>query len=153
MLKLFGINNGNIKNNTIFAQQYLLLGKPTQEVVDSQSSIQSEEQTPKVTVAADDTQNVEDDDTRDQIEEINNEAPSIDDGYIDFEEFDMLAKTSDISDDYINDIVNNDGNATAETFGVTRVSNINDYLNTFSHTEKPIIAKMLKNGEIKYMCR
>ena len=56
-------------------------------------------------------------------------------------------------DDYIEDIVNNDGNATAETFGVTRVSNMNDYINSFPIYIQPLIAKMVKNGEIKWICR
>ena len=55
--------------------------------------------------------------------------------------------------DYIIDHVDNDGGATAETFGVTRITNMADYLNMFAEQDKPLIAKMLDNGEIKYACR
>lgn len=55
--------------------------------------------------------------------------------------------------DYIIDHVANDGGATAETFGVTRITNMADYLNMFAEQDKPLIAKMLDNGEIKYACR
>ena len=57
------------------------------------------------------------------------------------------------AEEYILDHVANDGNATAETFGVTRITNMADYLNMFSEQDKPIIAKMLRNGELKYACR
>ena len=57
------------------------------------------------------------------------------------------------ADEYILEHISNDGGATAETFGVTRVTNMNDYLNMFAEQDKPLIAKMLENGEIKYACR
>lgn len=62
------------------------------------------------------------------------------------------ATTSDALD-YIIDHIDNDGGATAETFGVTRITNMADYLNMFAEQDKPLIAKMLDNGEIKYACR
>ena len=55
--------------------------------------------------------------------------------------------------DYIIDHVANDGGATAETFGVTRITNMADYLNMFAEQDKPLIVKMLDNGELKYACR
>ena len=62
------------------------------------------------------------------------------------------AITSDALD-YIIDHVANDGGATAETFGVTRITNMADYLNMFAEQDKPLIAKMLDNDELKYACR
>ena len=55
--------------------------------------------------------------------------------------------------DYIIDHVANDGGTTAETFGVTRITNMANYLNMFAEQDKLLIAKMLDNGEIKYACR
>lgn len=66
---------------------------------------------------------------------------------------DIRYSITETFDDYIEDIVNNDGNATAETFGVTRVSNMNDYINSFPIHSQLLIAKMVKNGEIKWVCR
>ena len=54
--------------------------------------------------------------------------------------------------DYIIDHIDDDGGATAETFGVTRITNMADYLNMFAEQDKPLIAKMLENGELKYAC-
>lgn len=59
--------------------------------------------------------------------------------------------TSDIED--INAIKNNDGNIIAETLDITRINNMADYLNSYSEQDKPLIAQMLRNGELKYACR
>ena len=63
----------------------------------------------------------------------------------------LLSITSDIED--INAVKNNDGNIIAETLDITRINNMADYLNSYSEQDKPIIAKMLRNGELKYACR
>ena len=59
--------------------------------------------------------------------------------------------TSDIED--INAIKDNDGNIIAETLDITRINNMADYLNSYSEQDKPLIAQMLRNGELKYACR
>lgn len=59
--------------------------------------------------------------------------------------------TSDIED--INAVKNNDGNIIAETLDITRINNMADYLNSYSEQDKPLIAQMLRNGELKYACR
>ena len=66
---------------------------------------------------------------------------------------DIRYSVTESLEDYIEDIIDNGGNAIAETFGVTRVSNINDYINTFPLHEQPLIAKMLQNGELEWVCR
>ena len=92
-----------------------------------------------------------------EIESDNNETYSY--SFIDSNQIkiindsDIRYSTTETFDDYIEDIVNNDGNATAETFGVTRVSNMNDYINSFPIHSQPLIAKMVRNGEIKWVCR
>ena len=63
----------------------------------------------------------------------------------------LLSITSDIED--INAVKNNDGNIIAETLDITRINNMADYLNSYSEQDKPLIAKMLRNGELKYACR
>lgn len=57
------------------------------------------------------------------------------------------------AEEFILDHISDDGGATAETFGVTRVTNMADYLNMFEEQDKPLVAKMIANGEIKYACR
>lgn len=59
--------------------------------------------------------------------------------------------TSNIED--INAIKDNDGNIIAETLDITRINNMADYLNSYSEQDKPLIAQMLRNGELKYACR
>ena len=66
---------------------------------------------------------------------------------------DIYHANTTTADEYILEHISNDGGATAETFGVTRITNMNDYLNMFAEQDKPLIAKMLENGEIKYACR
>ena len=63
----------------------------------------------------------------------------------------LLSITSDIED--INAVKNNDGNIIAETLDITRINNMADYLNSYLEQDKPLIAKMLRNGELKYACR
>ena len=63
----------------------------------------------------------------------------------------LLSITSDIEN--INAIKNNDGNIIAETLDITRINNMADYLNSYSEQDKPLIAQMLRNGELKYACR
>ena len=63
----------------------------------------------------------------------------------------LLSITSDIED--INAIKDNDGNIIAETLDITRINNMADYLNSYSEQDKPLIAQMLRNGELKYACR
>ena len=36
--------------------------------------------------------------------------------------------------------------------GVNVVTNMNDYVNQFSEQNKPIIAKMIANNELKFSC-
>ena len=63
-----------------------------------------------------------------------------------------FANTS-TAEEIIIDNVANDGNATAETFSVIKVTNMMDYVNMFAEQDKLLIAKMIENDDIKYMCR
>ena len=148
LLKLFGINNGNIKNNTIFAQQYLLLSSDIK--VDSSKEIEPVIQEESVT-----QEEIEDDVVADVLgESVDQDRTDIKrKGRISTRKFAITSDITKATDEHIDNIVNNDGNATAETFGVTRVSNMNDYINTFPIQDQQLIAKMVENGELQWVCR
>ena len=149
LLKLFKINNGNIKNNTIFAQQYLLLSNDVNKYNTAEEKAVVEEKAVTETSVEEETDDVFGD------EYVDSENEDIEQQFRDMEDIwnDIRYSITETFDDYIEDIVNNDGNATAETFGVTRVSNMNDYINSFPTHIQPLIAKMVRNGEIKWVCR
>lgn len=66
---------------------------------------------------------------------------------------DIRKAVTSSAEEYVTDYMINDGGATAETFGVTQINNMEDYLNMFAEQDKPLIAKMLQNNEIRYACR
>lgn len=163
LLKLFGKGRTNIKNNTIFAQQYLILGNIENAADNTKSDINEQTITDK-DAGVDTTKNTEnstevaEDDYDEElgiIDDDANDAEDTQDGIEDIsldDEIELDAITTS-AEEYIIDHVANDGGATAETFGVTRITNMADYLNMFAEQDKPLIAKMLDNGELKYACR
>lgn len=163
LLKLFGKGRTNIKNNTIFAQQYLILGNIDNTINNTKEEVDEQVITDK-DAGKDATKNTEDskevvegdyDEELGIVEEDNDGAKdSLDDAdSINlYDEIELDAITTS-AEEYIIDHVANDGGATAETFGVTRITNMADYLNMFAEQDKPLIAKMLENGELKYACR
>lgn len=162
LLKLFGKGRTNIKNNTIFAQQYLILGNIDNTINNTKEEINEQVITDK-DAGVDSTKNTEDskeiveDDYDEELGIVEEDIDESEDGqdneyYINLDDEERLATTTS-AEDYIIDHIANDGGATAETFGVTRITNMADYLNMFAEQDKPLIAKMLENGEIKYACR
>lgn len=163
LLKLFGKGRDNVKNNTIFAKQYLILGNINNEVNDAKDAI-NENTIADDDAGTDNTKNEKDsaEVVEDEIDkelgiiedDITDEEDSTDDD-IDIELYDdeELSAITTSAEEYIIDHVANDGGATAETFGVTQITNMVDYLNMFAEQDKPLIAKMLDNGELKYACR
>ena len=163
LLKLFGKGRTNIKNNTIFAQQYLILGNIDNTVNNTKEEVNERVITDK-DAGVDATKNTEDseevvEDNYDEelgiFEEDTNYAEDNLDGIyiINLDDKIELDAITTSAEEYIIDHVDNDGGATAETFGVTRITNMADYLNMFAEQDKPLIAKMLENGELKYACR
>ena len=154
LLKLFGINSGNIKNNTIFAQQYLVLSEQFKETISEDSTKDNvdivEQDSIDEAVVETEEENIDD-----ILDDILGEDSSDDRSqqYINRDAYAITSNIEEAKEDYIEDVVNNDGNATAETFGVTRVSNMNDYINTFPIQDQPLIAKMVENGELEWVCR
>lgn len=162
LLKIFNIKDSSIKNNTIFARQYEILNindnnisnenEIKQDIKDNQvlsdkdvgEDITKESEIIEEDINEEDDEFGEDDYDYDIIEDedyntINNDSDE------------LLSITSDIED--INAVKNNDGNIIAETLDITRINNMADYLNSYSEQDKPLIAKMLRNGELKYACR
>lgn len=163
LLKLFGKGRTNIKNNTIFAQQYLILGNIDNAVTNTKTEVNEQTITDN-DAGVDTTKNTENNQevTQDEfdeelgvIDDDANDAEDIQDDSDDIsldDEIELDAITTS-AEEYILDHVANNGGATAETFGVTRITNMADYLNMFAEQDKPLIAKMLDNGELKYACR
>ena len=163
LLKLFGKNRTNIKNNTIFAQQYLILGNIDNTINNTKEEINEQTITDK-DAGEDTTKNTEDykevveDDYDEKLGIIDEDTEDVEDSSYKadsinlYDEIELDAITTS-AEDYIIDHVANDGGATAETFGVARITNMADYLNMFAEQDKPLIAKMLDNGELKYACR
>lgn len=163
LLKLFGKGYKNIKNNTIFAQQYLILGNIDSNVNNNESNINEQNVTDNNFVD-DINKNIEndievvEDDFDEELGLIDEDSDTTEnreddtDNVILFDEVDLNAITTSAEEYVINDVANN-GNATAETLSIIRVTNMNDYLNMFTEQDKPLIAKMVENNEIRYTCR
>lgn len=163
LLKLFGKGRDSVKNNTIFAKQYLILGDVNNAVDNTKNAIDDNTITDDdagtdITKDEEDSTEVVEDEIDEELgiieDDITDEEDSTDDD-IDVELYDdeELSAITTSAEEYIIDHVANDGGATAETFGVTRITNMADYLNMFAEQDKPLIAKMLDNGELKYACR
>lgn len=163
LLKLFGKGRTNIKNNTIFAQQYLILGNidntinNTKEEVDEQV-ITDKDAGKDATKNTEDSKEVVEDDYDEELGIVEEDTDDAEDSSDDADSINLddeieLDAITTSAEEYIIDHVANDGSATAETFGVTRITNMADYLNMFAEQDKPLIAKMLENGELKYACR
>lgn len=163
LLKLFGKGRTNIKNNTIFAQQYLILGNidntinNTKEEVDEQV-ITDKDAGKDATKNTEDSKEVVEDDYDEELGIVEEDTDDAEDSSDDADSINLdneieLDAITTSAEEYIIDHVANDGGATAETFGVTRITNMADYLNMFAEQDKPLIAKMLENGELKYACR
>jgi hypothetical protein len=163
LLKLFGKGHTNIKNNTIFAQQYLILGNidntinNTKEEVDEQV-ITDKDAGKDATKNTEDSKEVVEDDYDEELGIVEEDTDDAEDSSDDADSINLddeieLDAITTSAEEYIIDHVANDGGATAETFGVTRITNMADYLNMFAEQDKPLIAKMLENGELKYACR
>lgn len=163
LLKLFGKGRTNIKNNTIFAQQYLILGNIDNTINNTKKEVDEQVITDKdagedTTKNTEDSKEVVEDDYDEELgiveEDIDNTEDSSDeDDSINLDDEIELDAITTSAEEYIIDHVANDGGATAETFGVTQITNMADYLNMFAEQDKPLIAKMLDNGELKYACR
>ena len=163
LLKLFGKGRTNIKNNTIFAQQYLILGNidntinNTKEEVDEQV-ITDKDAGKDATKNTENSKEVVEDNYDEELGIVEEDTDDAEDSSDDADSINLddeieLDAITTSAEEYIIDHVANDGGATAETFGVTRITNMADYLNMFAEQDKPLIAKMLENGELKYACR
>ena len=179
LLKLFKVNNGNIEDNTIFARQYQILGNINSN--DITNKIAENENTVNDRISGEDTTknktDINIDNNGQQVDEDSDNSTNTDDGDPDWDDAADTSASDNATEntDYINldgldnlegldavtttsnDIettdVANDGGATAETFSITRIANMSDYIDLYSEQDKPLIAKMLANGEINFVCR
>ena len=162
LLKIFNIKDNSIKNNTIFARQYDILNINDNNISnenDVKQDIKDNQVLSDKDVGEDITK--ESEIIEEDINEEDNEfgEDSYDSDIVEDEDYntindnsdELLSITSDIEN--INAIKNNDGNIIAETLDITRINNMADYLNSYSEQDKPLIAQMLRNGELKYACR
>lgn len=172
LLKLFGIGRTNVKNNTIFAQQYYILGNQDTTIKDTVNA-KNDNTVGDKEAGRDTTKKEQEAAINSPTDQQPTQEPEPADDNPDWDNPDAtddtpveqpkrkinlrrnrerLAATT-TADEYIIDHVANDGDATAETFGITRITNMADYMSMFPEQDKPIIAKMLDTGEIKYACR
>lgn len=156
LLDLFGIKYKDIKNNSIFAKQYAILADSNNSNSNnaSQNNIENEQEQGDINASNNDT--IENNTiTNEESSDIDNE-PSLnndnDSDYdISFLDDDSLdARTSEVID--VLDVAY-DGNATAETFGVTPIKSMDDYVQTFPAKFRHDIAQMVERNEITFACQ
>lgn len=161
LLKIFNIKDSSIKNNTIFARQYEILNINDNNI-SNENEIKQDIKDNQVLSDKDVGEDItkESEIIEEDINEEDNEfsEDNYDSDIIEDEDYntindngELLSTTSDIED--INAVKNNDGSIIAETLDITRINNMADYLNSYSEQDKPLIAKMLRNGELRYACR
>jgi len=152
LLKLFGRNSGNIKNNTILAQQYAILGRQNDvnvaTVTDTNYNTPGETPLENVTDVPliGDTQ-VED--TTDLGFE--NESKRFDE-QSDVDDLDF-AVTSMIEDADEVRIATRDISPNPNMSGVQVVTDMNKYVNQFPVQDRPRISEMLTSAELKFSCQ
>lgn len=161
LLKLFDINTSNIKDNTIFAKQYQILsdninnGNNNRET--NEKSISNEQDVTKTNNISQSTDNIDTTNAEENIEknideEIEEDSDE-DSEYLDDSDNDIskYARTEELTD-FIDDVAN-DGNATAKTFGITRIDSMNEYLQSYPPEFRTIIVQMIERGELKFACQ
>lgn len=161
LLQLFNKGNDTIKNNTILAKQYSILGTiedntssgedTVNSLVDLNEQFDNKVEDPLSPVIKED-QSIEqgDDVTTDSLIEgvadyqINEDTIELNDD----DDFDF-AVTTNIQDD----IVTNDEANNVSLQGTTVVSNMDNYIQSFDVADRPLIAKMIADNQIKFACR
>lgn len=142
LLKLFGKNTKNIKNNTILAQQYMILGKGTTEI---QTPISNQLETDSTQESVQDEPSL--DDAINPNQNLSNETQSFQDEYED------LFSSIDLLENYTETVIESyKDNPKVNTNGVRLVENMDLFMDSFTEQDKPLIAKMIANNEIKFMC-
>lgn len=139
ILQIFGINIADVKNNTIFAKQYMLF----KDTIVEQSELNFTEENTK-----------KDDDSLGNY----TAEPSPDDWQQQKNEWDDLFNINDAITDVIEtneDILLNevDKHNDFNVNGVNTYTNMNDFISQFDIKLQPKIAKMIENGTIKFVCR
>lgn len=131
LVKLFDKYIGDVKDNTILAQQYMILGNE-QVVVKQVNTENVTEQVSEETTPVDDTNKV----ATKRREKRDRE----------FAITEIVGNTDEIyaeayaADNSVNPI------------GIQAVLNMNTYIDQFSEQDKPLIASMIRNNEIKFKC-
>lgn len=165
LLKLFGINSKKIKNNSILAQEYRILGELTSEDTTPISSqiqeVTTEEQDTKTEEVAgiesedDDFGEVPTDFNENELNPMGNitteNKPTIDSTEAEYDDVSFSAtKDSYTEDETIIETYKEDTSVNPN--GVRLIEDMNEFVNTFSPIDKPLIAKMIQNNEIKFSC-
>ena len=127
LLNLFGKTTKNIKNNTILAKHYLLLGNQTQDkVIDSRDMSSTDITTNSIEDIEETAEEFDED-----LDAYLNEDEDTDDNY---DEFDKLAITNSIEEVY-------------------PYSDMQDYLMLFPSEERSLIEREMNAGRISFMCK
>ncbi len=148
LLKLFDTNSGNLKNNSILAKQYSILGEDF-DVTDNttENSIETEKSNDEVPGEPETKFEPEKEESgrirsrRQKRNEIKNPDEDI-----------QLSKTSSV--DSIEDININAtiSNNTFNAFGVNQIQDMDTYIKQFPTQDQPLISKMVAENQIKFVC-
>lgn len=156
LLKLFNRNSGNIKNNSILAQQYSILGANTDAVINTESNVNTETETNTnettngetpivVNTPNEDLGNLQLDNSVDTSVDQIDEQSDVDD--LDFAVTNLIETPDDVIVQAYNEA--NDVNMN----GVQVVTDMNKYVDQFAEQDKPLIAKMIAQNELKFRCQ
>lgn len=156
LLKIFGKNTDNVKNNSILAKQYSILGTSSDIVtVNDDKTITDNEKTndvPKEPISTDtvNEQTIIKEKAYSENNAINRDAPKK------RERRERDAVTSTIEegftvDEAVIDSYRNSNNT--NTNGVVVIDNMNNYVKMFAEQDKPIIANLMASNGLKFVCQ
>lgn len=158
LLKLFNGNKAKIKDFTILAEQFRLLGENNNAENNGSQTAENSS-----TILTAETQNADDISNNTVVPERNNEqyiklddeVSNIDDDIenFDFNSDNMWASAipfigEDV--DIVNEVLEN---PTVDPAGIVFVNNIDEYLNNFSKEDRAKIKKLIDDGYIQYACK
>lgn len=163
LAKLFGVDGGKVKDNTILAQQYLILGgKP-----DAQNNTKEQDKADNVPV---DNTEKPNDATAEEIAEKVVEVKKDTNDEVEQNIFERTKKETRNKERRrertdrsmaVTEIAPTSNeiyaaayasNNTVNPMGIQVVPDMNTFINQFDEAHKPLIASMIKNNEIKFHC-
>lgn len=150
LLKIFGKYRNDIKNNTILAKEYLILGNINNEINQQQTDNINEENTEN-TKNTKNEENIEED-----LGYLYKENTNIDEKFDEnkYDDYESLSIPDTINESFDEIRINTfNDNPSINPNGLSLINDMNDYINSYSEQDRPLIASMIENGTLKYVCR